>query len=77
MQAAKTSKFMLPCRRRVHLHTSASFKTIFEQIQTNHKNYIKFDPKMIEKSVKITSTKCYKKQRKQNQIGGPILELVA
>ena len=35
MQSAKTSKFMLPFWRRVHLHKSASFKTSFEEIKTN------------------------------------------
>ena len=30
MQGAKTSKTMLPCERRVHLHKSASFKMMFE-----------------------------------------------
>ena len=48
MQGAITSKNMLPRRRRVHLHKSASFKTIFDQIKKNHKKYAKNDPKMIE-----------------------------
>ena len=50
MQGAKTSKNMLPCGRRVHLHKSISFNTIFEQIQIDHKNDDKNDPKMIEES---------------------------
>ena len=50
MQDAQTSKIMLQCRRRGHKHKSASFKTIFEQIKTSHKNDAKHDPKMIEKT---------------------------
>ena len=50
MQGVKTAKFMFPCWRRVKLHKSAGFKTIFEQIQTNHKNDAENDPKMIEKT---------------------------
>ena len=42
---------MLPCGRRVHLHKSASFETIFEQIQTNHKNDAENDPNIIGKSI--------------------------
>ena len=38
LQGAKTSKTMLPCKRRVHLHKSASFKMIFEQFQKKYKN---------------------------------------
>ena len=49
MQDAETSKIMLPCWRRVHLHKSASLKTIFEQIRKNHKNDAKNYPKLIEK----------------------------
>ena len=45
MHGAKTSKVMFPCWRRVHLHKTASFKAIFEQVQKNHKNYAKNDPK--------------------------------
>ena len=51
MQGATTSKTMFPCRRRAHSHKSASFKTIFEQISTNHKNDARFDPKNIDKSI--------------------------
>ena len=58
MQGAKTSKIMRPCGRHVHLHKSASFKTIFEQFQTNHKNDAIIVPKMIE----ITLTKTPNKQ---------------
>ena len=50
MQRVEKSKPMLPCWRRVHLHKSASFKTIFEQIPTNHKTDAKIDIKMVEKS---------------------------
>ena len=48
MQGAKTSQIMLPWRRRVHLHKSASFKTIFEQILKSHENDANNDPKMID-----------------------------
>ena len=51
MQGAETSKSMLPCGRRVHLHESAIFETIFEQIKKHHKNDIKVDRKNIEKSI--------------------------
>ena len=51
MQGAKTSKLMLPCGRRVHLHKSASSKAIFEQLLTNHENDAKIDSKMTEKSI--------------------------
>ena len=44
MQGAETSKIMLPCERRVHLHKSASFKTIFEKDLTNRqKNNVEID----------------------------------
>ena len=48
MQGAKTSKIILPRSRGVHLHKSASFKTIFETFLTHHKNDDEIDPKMIE-----------------------------
>ena len=48
MQGAKTTQIMLSCERRVHLHNSASFKTIFEQIQTNLKTCAKVDSKMVD-----------------------------
>ena len=51
MQGAKTSKNMLPCEPRVHLHKSASLTTIFNKLLTNHKNDAKIDSKMIEISV--------------------------
>ena len=57
MQGAKTSKNMLPCKRRVHLYKSTSFKTVFKQIQNNHKNDAKIDPKMVETSIRKTSEK--------------------
>ena len=50
MQGAKTSNIMLACWRRVHLHKSASFKRIFEQIQTNQKRDTNFNSTMIVKS---------------------------
>ena len=41
MQGSKTSKIMLPCGRRAHLHKSASFKTIFEIITcSKNVNYL-------------------------------------
>ena len=49
MQGADTT--MLPCRRGLHLHKSAKFKTIFEQMQTYHKKYAKNDSKMADKSI--------------------------
>ena len=49
MQGAKTSKTMSPCGRRVHIHKSASFKTIFEQIPNIDKSSAKTDSEMIEK----------------------------
>ena len=51
MQGAKTSKAMFPCGRSEHLHKSTGFKTIFENILTNHKNDTKMDPKTVEQSV--------------------------
>ena len=45
MQGAETSKTMLPYWRRVHLHKSASFKTIFYQ------NDAKIDPEMPDKFI--------------------------
>ena len=57
MQGAKVSKTMLPCWRRVHLHKSASFKTIFENIQANHTNDAKIDSRMIEQSITKTIEK--------------------
>ena len=45
-------KAMLPCRRGVNLHKSASFKMIPEAVQTNHKNDIKIGPKTIGISLK-------------------------
>ena len=42
---------MLPCKRRVHLHKSAILETIFEQIKTSHKNYVKINPDMAEQSI--------------------------
>ena len=55
MQGVKTSKTMFPCKRRAHLHKSASFKTIFEQIRKKekHKNDAKNDPQIIEKEFKM------------------------
>jgi hypothetical protein len=41
MQGAKTSRIMLPCWRRAHLHKSASFEASFEQIQTSDKTNAK------------------------------------
>ena len=57
MRGARTSKIMLPFGRNGHLHTSASFKTIFENILTNHNNDIKIDPEMVEQTVKKPSNK--------------------
>ena len=49
MQSAETSKkIILPCGRRVHLHKSASFKMIVENIQTNHKKDGTIDAELIE-----------------------------
>ena len=61
MQGYKTWKFMLPCRRRVHSHKSTNFKTIFEQIQKNHKNDAKNDPKTSEKNIQKLSNKWFGK----------------
>ena len=76
-------KTMLPCLRRVHLHKSASFKTIFEPIQTNHKKDSKIDPKIIENQF-WNHTKRVRKnideywpQYSKFQIGALILEPVA
>ena len=52
MQGTETSKPMLPCGCRVHLHQLANFKTVFKQIQTNHTNYAKNDPGMAEQHIK-------------------------
>ena len=55
---------MFPCGRRVHLHKSANLKTIFENILTNHTNYVKNDPKMIETLIKKPSNEwCGKKSK--------------
>ena len=51
LRCQKFQKEMLSCGRRVHLHKSASFEMIFENIQTNHKNYAKMDPETIEESI--------------------------
>ena len=52
MQGAKTLKIMFLCGRREHLHKSASFKTIFEEMLTNHKKKKhKEYPKLIEKPI--------------------------
>ena len=48
MQGTETSKTMLPCWRRVHLHKSRISKTIFEPIQKHHKINAKIDPNIIE-----------------------------
>ena len=47
MQGANTSKTILPCGRRVHLHKSASLKKVFEQTLTNQRNEATNDHKMI------------------------------
>ena len=51
MQGAKTFKIMFLCERRVHLHKSAGFKTIFEEIPPNHKNDAKNDSNIIEQII--------------------------
>ena len=61
MQGAKTSKNMLPCWRHVHLHKSASFRLIFEKIQTNHKMVAKIDPETTEKTCRKQSKSNRKK----------------
>ena len=87
-QGAETSKSMLPCKRRVHLHQSANFKMIKKMIQKwpKHplKTHPKIDPEMAETSVKNTSNKwCGKSsnniaQNTRNcQMMVPILEPVA
>ena len=80
MQGAKTSKNMLLCQRRVHLHKSASFKTIFHQIpQIIIKHDFKIDPNMIDKSIKQTSKNIRTKHIEQItnfQMLAPILEPV-
>ena len=53
MQGVKTLKTMFPCELRVHLHKSANFKTIFEQIE----KYAKLDPTMMETSIQKPSNK--------------------
>ena len=57
MRGAATSKTMFPCERGVHLHKSASSKTIFEKIQTSHKDDAKNDHKTIWKPIKNPSRK--------------------
>ena len=51
MQGAKTSKFLIQCGRRVHLHKSASFKTSLEQIQTSYNPEPGFERFLIEKKI--------------------------
>ena len=74
MQGAITSKFMFPCGRRVHLHRSACYKTIFEQLQTNHNKYANIDPTIIE-TIKYhlkkcwTQRKCYPTYAKCSDVG--------
>ena len=57
MQRAETSKTMFPCKRRVHLHESAIFETIFEQMQKYLQNDAKKYLKMIERSIWISLKK--------------------
>ena len=52
MRGAETSNTLLPCWRGVHLHKAASFKMIFEKIQTKHTYDAKMDPKTIEQTFK-------------------------
>ena len=61
MQDAETSKIMLPC----HLHTSASFKTIFDQITPKCKNDAKIDPKMSKQSTNITIQQMMRKNNEK------------
>ena len=56
MQGAKLQK-NAPCWRHVHLHKSTNYKTIFEQLQTNHKSDAKIDHTMIEKLLSKPSNK--------------------
>ena len=58
---------MLPCRRRVHVHKSASFKTIFEQILNIYENDAKTNPRMIETS--IWKSCFYQKYAKLSDVG--------
>ena len=48
LQGAENSKTMFPCKRRVHLHQSIIFQTVFKQLLTNHENDAKNDPEMTE-----------------------------
>ena len=61
MIGMRTSKIMLPFGRNGHLHTSASFKTIFENISTNHENNVKIDYKVIDNQWKIIKKMMRKK----------------
>ena len=51
VRGAETSKVMFPRALGVLLHNAASFKTIFEKFQTNHKHDAKIDPQKIETSI--------------------------
>ena len=57
MKGAETLKTMLPCKRRVHLHKSINFKSIFEQLLKSHKNDVTNESKMIEKAISKSSNK--------------------
>ena len=54
---AKTSKTLLPCRRRALLAETAGFKKIPEYIQTKHEDYTKSDLKNILKNIQNPSLK--------------------
>ena len=75
MQGAETSKTMFPCWRRVHLHESASFKTIFERLQTNHKKYAKIDPKMTENTIFKNIKEWYEKTSKHITENNPNFQI--
>ena len=75
---AQTSKFIIPCKLRVHLHKSPSFKTIFKRLLTNPKNDAKNDLqndlkiylKVIDEQIILKNfEKCHPKYAKLSDAG--------
>ena len=52
MRGVETSRTMLPCRRGVHLHKSASLKMIFEKTKQIMQFILTIDPKTIGQAIK-------------------------
>ena len=77
MQSAETSKTMLPCKRRVHLHKTASLKTVFKQSQHNHKNNVSVGAKMVEQSIKKEKKKLCELISNHSTPNTPNIQIVA